>query len=111
VDLTDPGHRKLNQFEMMDLARAKVIPQMPQNLRINIAEVPDFAVGGNMQGVQYIISGPDFGVLEDSSEKILKVLRESGKAVDVDSTNIPGRPEVQVSINRDRASDLGVSVR
>lgn len=111
VDLVDPGARKLSQFEIMDLARQKIVPQMPQNLRINISEVPDLSIGGNTQGVQYILSGPDFEVLEASSTKILDSLRKSGKAVDVDSTNIPGRPEVQVSINRDRAADLGVSVR
>jgi HAE1 family hydrophobic/amphiphilic exporter-1 len=31
--------------------------------------------------------------------------------VDVDTTNLPGRPEVQVSIDRDRAADLGVTVQ
>jgi HAE1 family hydrophobic/amphiphilic exporter-1 len=111
VDLEDPGARKLTQFQIMDLAREKILAQMPKELRINISEVPDLAVGGNTQGVQYILSGPDFDVLETSSAKILDVLRKSGKAVDVDSTNIPGRPEVEVSINRDRAADLGVSVR
>src|SRR5690606_12700438 len=38
-------------------------------------------------------------------------LKQSGKAVDVDTTSIPGRPEVQVAIDRDRAADLGVSVQ
>lgn len=110
VDLLDPKDRKLTQFEIMDLARSKVVPALPENLRINVSEVPDMSIGGNTQGVQYIISGPDFQLLENSSEQILSVLRKSGKAVDVDSTNIPGRPEVQVSINRDRAADLGVRV-
>ncbi len=31
--------------------------------------------------------------------------------MDVDTTNLPGRPEVQVSIDRDRAADLGVTVQ
>ena len=110
VDLVDPGARKLSQFDVMDLARKKILPEMPKDLRINIAEVPDLAIGGNTQGVQYILSGPDFDVLEEGSQKILAKLRESGKAVDIDSTNIPGRPEIQVSINRDRAADLGVRV-
>src|SRR5690606_16094210 len=77
----------------------------------NIAEVPDFAVGSNLQNVQYILSGPDYGVLQESAGKIIDVLKQSGKAVDVDTTSIPGRPEVQVAIDRDRAADLGVSVQ
>jgi HAE1 family hydrophobic/amphiphilic exporter-1 len=110
VDLVDPGHRKESQFDLMDRARRLVIPNMPKDLRINIAEVPDFSVGSNTQGVQYIVSGPDFGLLEKGADRITAALKKSGKAVDVDTTNIPGRPEVRVSIDRDRAADLGVSV-
>jgi multidrug efflux pump subunit AcrB len=83
---------------------------MPKELRINIAEVPDFAVGSNTQGVQYILSGPDFAELEKGATKIAAELQKSGKAVDIDTTNIPGRPEIRVTIDRDRAADLGVSV-
>ena len=111
VDLSDPKERKLTQFDLMDQARHLVLPNMPQDLRINVSEVPDISIGGNTQGVQYIVMGPDFEQLQQASDQILEVLRTSGKAVDVDSTNIPGRPEVQVSIDRDRAADLGVSVQ
>jgi hydrophobic/amphiphilic exporter-1 (mainly G- bacteria), HAE1 family len=110
VDLVDPGKRASTQFQLMDRARALVIPNMPKELRINIAEVPDFAVGSNTQGVQYILSGPNFAELEKGAGIITSALKKSGKAVDVDTTNIPGRPEVRVTIDRDRAADLGVSV-
>jgi multidrug efflux pump subunit AcrB len=111
VDLLDPGERKLSQFGIMDMARESMVKTLPDEMRVNIAEVPDFAVGGNTQGVQYILSGPSFAVLEQSAAHITDVLAKSGKAVDVDTTDIPGRPEVKVSIDRDRAADLGVSVR
>ncbi|HEY6723019.1 MAG TPA: efflux RND transporter permease subunit [Polyangiaceae bacterium] len=111
VDLLDPGQRKLTQFDIMDMARQRILPALPKNLRINISEVPDLAVGGNTQGIQYVMSGPDFGVLERGANTIVAAMKKSGKAVDVDTTNIPGRPEVQVSIDRDRAADLGVSVQ
>jgi hydrophobic/amphiphilic exporter-1 (mainly G- bacteria), HAE1 family len=111
VDLTDPSAREASQFDLMGVAR-KIVPEaLPKDIRINIAEVPDFSVGSNLQNVQYIISGPDYGLLESSATKIMDVLKESGKAVDIDTTSIPGRPEVQVSIDRDRAADLGVNVQ
>jgi HAE1 family hydrophobic/amphiphilic exporter-1 len=110
VDLVDPGLREETQFDLMDRAREVVLPNMPKNLRINIAEVPDFSVGSNTQGVQYILSGPNFAELERGAGRITEALKKSGKAVDVDTTNIPGRPEVKVTIDRDRAADLGVSV-
>jgi hydrophobic/amphiphilic exporter-1 (mainly G- bacteria), HAE1 family len=111
VDLTNPDDRKLTQFDIMDLARQEVIPKLPQGLRVNVAEVPDFAVGSNTQRVQFVMTGPDFDVLASSADHITDVLRKSGKAVDVDTTNLPGRPEVQVTIDRDRAADLGVNVQ
>jgi len=110
VDLVDPGQRASTQFQLMDRARELVIPNMPKELRINIAEVPDFSVGSNTQGVQYILSGPNFAELEKGAGTITSALKKSGKAVDVDTTNIAGRPEVRVTIDRDRAADLGVSV-
>lgn len=111
VDLTDPGERKLSQFEIMNMARDRVLAKMPKDLRINIAEVPDFSVGSNTQRVQFVLSGNDFSLLANYADRIVETLRKSGKAVDVDTTNIPGRPEVRVTIDRDRAADLGVSVQ
>jgi hydrophobe/amphiphile efflux-1 (HAE1) family protein len=111
VDLTDPSERHLSQSETMTMARELVLPKMPKEMRINISEVPDISVGANTQKVQYILSGPDYALLMQSSDKLLESLRKSGKASDVDSSNIPGRPEVRVTIDRDRAADLGVSVQ
>ena len=111
VDLVDPGVRKYSQFDVMNQARPLVLANLPKTLRINIAEVPDISLGGNTQRVQYILSGRDFSLLEKNALAIVDRLKKSGKAVDVDTTNIPGRPEVRVHIDRDRAADLGVSVQ
>ncbi len=111
ADLTDPGERELSQFELMDKVRTEIVAQMPKDMRITVAEVPDISMGGNTQAVQYILSGPDYATLETSATEITDALRKTGKAVDVDTTNLPGRPEVQVSVDRNRSADLGVSVK
>lgn len=110
VDLIDPNDRKETQFDLMDRARKEVIAKLPPGLRVNVAEVPDFSVGSNTQNNQIVLSGADFGLLEQYAKEITDNLKESKLAVDVDTTNLPGRPEVKVSIDRDRAADLGVSV-
>jgi hydrophobe/amphiphile efflux-1 (HAE1) family protein len=110
VDLIDPKAREESQFELMDRARKEVIAKLPPGLRVNVAEVPDFSVGSNTQNNQIVLSGADFGLLEQYAKTITDGLKESKLAVDVDTTNLPGRPEVKVSIDRDRAADLGVSV-
>lgn len=111
VDLADPSQRKLTQFDLMDMARKRVLPKLPESLRVNVAEVADFSVGANTQRVQFVMTGPDFATLESSAKTITDALKASGKAVDVDTTNLPGRPEVQLEIDRDRAADLGVTVQ
>jgi HAE1 family hydrophobic/amphiphilic exporter-1 len=110
VDMVDPEKRDITQFQAMALARNEVVSKMPPGMRVNVAEVPDFAVGTNLQNIQLVMSGPDFSLLEGYADEITKGLRESKLAVDVDTTNLPGRPEVKVTIDRDRAADLGVSV-
>jgi hydrophobe/amphiphile efflux-1 (HAE1) family protein len=110
VDMVDPEKRDITQFQAMAKARNEVVSKMPPGLRVNVAEVPDFSVGSNLQNIQLVMSGPDFSQLAGFADEITKGLRESKLAVDVDTTNLPGRPEVKVSIDRDRAADLGVSV-
>ena len=109
VDMVDPDKRDITQLQAMERARDEVVAKMPPGLRVNVAEVPDVQIGANLQNIQIVMSGPDFGQLEKYADEITKGLRESKLAVDIDTTNLPGRPEVKVSIDRDRAADLGVS--
>ncbi len=110
VDMVDPDKRNITQFQAMARARNEVVPKMPPGMRVTVAEVPDFSVGTNLQNIQLVMSGPDFSQLAQYADEITKGLKETKLAVDVDTTNLPGRPEVKVSIDRDRAADLGVSV-
>ena len=110
VDLVDPDKREITQFEEMDLARKTVIAKLPPGMRVNVAEVADISIGSNTQNIQIVLSGSDFSQLEKYAAEITTGLRSTKLAVDVDTSNLPGRPEVQVKIDRDRAADLGVSV-
>ena len=110
VDMVDPDARKESQFDVMNMARDRVLAKIPPGMRVNIAEVPDFAVGSDTQNIQMILSGTDLLALDKYAEAITTDLKKSGMAVDVDTSSLPGRPEVKVRIDRDRAADLGVSV-
>src|SRR6185369_16621053 len=48
--------------------------------------------------------------LADYSTKIVAALKKVPGAVDVDSNLVVGKPELQVSIDREKAADLGVQV-
>ncbi|HEY2846426.1 MAG TPA: efflux RND transporter permease subunit, partial [Pyrinomonadaceae bacterium] len=111
VKLSDIGDRSKSQQTMMDEARKLLRDKYPPELRTAVQEVAAFSGGGfRNANVQFLVSGPDLKKLEEYSDKILQKMKTIPDAVDVDSTLISGKPEVQLQVDRDRAADLGVRV-
>ena len=82
-----------------------------KELRIDVSQVDAFNSGQSTAAVQYGIYGPDL-------DKLGRVQRQDRRAsckkvpgaVDVDTNLVVGKPELQVSIDREKAADLGVQV-
>ncbi len=110
VKLVAPDQRKLSQNALKDVVRQKILPTLPKDLRVSIADVNEFGGGQGTARIQYILSGPDLKVLTGANNRVLEKLRKLPGAVDVDSSLIVGKPELQVSVDRARAADLGVQV-
>jgi len=110
VKLSDVGTRAKSQEMMMAEAR-DILAKFPPELRTSVQIVQAFSGGGfRNANVQFLISGPDIKVLEDASQKILAKMKTIPDAVDVDTTLISGKPELQLEVDRDTAADLGVRV-
>ncbi len=110
VRLSDVGDRDKSQEELMVDAR-DVLKNYPKDLRTGVQQVQAFSGGGfRNANVQFLISGPDLKVLEEASAKLLEKMQHIPDAVDVDSTLISGKPEVQLQVDRQRAADLGVRI-
>jgi HAE1 family hydrophobic/amphiphilic exporter-1 len=111
VKLSDIHERDKSQEQMMADTRAMVQEKFPPELRIAVQQVAAFSGGGfRNANVQFLVSGPDLKKLEEYSDKILQKMKTIPDAVDVDSTLISGKPEVQLTVDRDTAADLGVRV-
>ena len=113
VKLTDIADRSKSQEQMMSEARNLLADKQrfPQDLRPAVQQVAAFSGGGfRNANVQFIVSGPDLKMLEQYSSKILEKMKTIPDAVDVDTTLISGKPEVQLKVDRDTAADLGVRV-
>ena len=110
VALTDPKARKVTQLELMDRTRREILTKLPKNLRVNVAEVAAISAGSSSAAVQYVVSGPDLAKIEQLSAQMIPLIRKNPAVVDLDTNLIVGKPELRVSVDRDRASDLGVSV-
>jgi hydrophobic/amphiphilic exporter-1 (mainly G- bacteria), HAE1 family len=113
VKLTDIHDRDRSQEQLMAATRELLADKskFPQDLRPAVQQVAAFSGGGfRNANVQFLITGPDLKKLEEYSSQVLEKMRSIPDAVDVDSTLIAGKPEVQLEIDRESAADLGVRV-
>jgi len=107
VELEDLKDRAL-PIQKLVLASREMLSKY-KGLRISVAVAGGFApnAGGELQ---YNISGPDLGKLQEYSTVMADKLRQVKGAVDVDVSFSYAKPEYRVEIDRSRAHDLGVKV-
>lgn len=109
ITLVDPSERDRTQHEIaQDLTRWT---RNFENARTNVSETPTIAVNrrGGMP-IQYIIQAPNFEKLQ---EKIPEFMAEAESHPVFANTDINlkfNKPELYVTIDRDKAKSLGVSV-
>src|SRR5439155_21974432 len=101
--------RKFSQFEIMGRAR-KVLAEYP-DLRSSV-QIPAAISSGTVNAdVEMTLVGPDLAKLSEYADEIIGTLRRNPGLADVDTTLALRKPELRVNVNRDRASDLGVSIQ
>lgn len=103
--------RKYSQFEVMKRAR-RILEDYPE-LRTAVMDVSTIGGGANGDSriFQMFLKGPDLDQLAEYSETLAMELRKIPGLVDVDTTLSLRKPELQVAIDRERASDLGIPVQ
>ncbi len=108
--LIDLQKRAYSQFDVMQRAR-NILAEYP-DLRCAVSDVQAIGAKGQDSRIfQLNLLGPDLGKLEEYSNHLKEELRKIPGLVDVDSTLSLRKPEVQVAIDRERASDLGIPVQ
>lgn len=110
VRLLDLGARDYTQFEVMNDAR-DILKDYP-DLRVAVQEVSAFQGTGFRQVmVDLNLRGPDMKALQQYSEQITDWMKRQGHYVDVDTSISLTKPEVQIRPDRERASELGISIQ
>jgi HAE1 family hydrophobic/amphiphilic exporter-1 len=110
VKLLPPEQRQASQEQIKDRVRQKILPLLPKDLRVSVADVNEFGGGQSTARIQFLMSGPDLKVLEEATPRALEKMRQIPGVVDIDTSLVQGKPELGVFIDRDRAADLGVQV-
>ncbi len=99
LQLVDKETRKLTQKQLDDVIRTRL--NRIAGLEINI---------GFNRPIQVFVMGPDINELNRISQGVMGKMREVKGLVDIESTYKPTNPSLDVVVNRELASDLGVSM-
>lgn len=112
VELAPKDERLQGELELFDPIRETAIRAAPEAKRVSVSEIPWIAGGGfSAFNLEYAIRGPELAELERLGNAITAEMASSPFFVDAMTSFERGKPEVQVHVDRERAADLGVSVR
>lgn len=96
--VVDVAARVRHRLEALPGVRASVIT--PQSLGIRSDGRP----------VELVLGGPDYAQLAEWRDTTMVVMSEMPELVDIDSNYQERKPQMRVSVDRDRAAALGVSL-
>lgn len=101
-------------IRMNDIKDRPHINQILPGLRgrlFAVTGVNAFASGQQNKQFEYILQNPDFHQLQKYTDLFVQRLVKTKGFIEVDSDLEVNKPEIRISIDRDRAADLGVSIR
>ncbi len=94
------------QREVMSEVRSRL--RRFKDLRCSVRNARSFNIGGGNFEIDLALLGPDLGTLLDLGDRLKDKARQAGGIVDIDTTLRLDKPELRVTIDRQRAADLGV---
>ena len=99
-----------NYSQQQKMAEIRQLLKSVPDVRVSIRNLTSLRQGPNVD-IDFSITGPDVKKLSEFSEQIRKKAVELPGIVDVDTTLRLDKPELLVSIDRERAAAMGVSVQ
>jgi hydrophobic/amphiphilic exporter-1 (mainly G- bacteria), HAE1 family len=100
--------RKWTQFDAMARAR-RILTEFP-DIRGGVQTISPIGNSGRNSEMQFNLLGPDISKLSEYADQIMARMREGGGIVDIDTTLSNRKPELQVQIDRVKASQFGLRV-
>ena len=112
VSLVPVSERQFSQAELINRTRAIIKKYQSKDYRINASAQSSISgslgLGRGGSGVGYYLSGPDMNQLQKYADQLVEKMKQDPSFRDPDSSFDAGTPEIQVTIDRDKAADLGV---
>ncbi len=110
VNLVPRAERAFTQTEAMAYIRSLFSGRSEATFAVEPVGMIGGSAGFREAAVQFIIQGRDYEQLNRAAQELIAALRTKGGYVDLDTTYRGGKPEVSVTIDRDRAADLNVPI-
>jgi multidrug efflux pump subunit AcrB len=110
VTMVEPKERALTQGQFSTLMRNEFNSYPGVRAAVQDLSLQGFG-GSKGYPIEFSVRGSDWNTLVDQAMKLKAKLAASGFATDVDSDYQLGAPELVVSPDRARATDVGVSVQ
>lgn len=80
-----------------------------KDMVVTVEEVAPFDTGASNAPVQIVVTGPDLEVLNQTTQKLMDLLKETKGVVSIDRDYESGKPEIKIDILRENAQRSGVS--
>lgn len=109
VELVGVEERKQTQAQLMNLARQKLSKYKDLIIGVQLPAAISGSAGSDREFMFYL-QGPELAQLDKYASQIKAKLATVPGVVDLESSYEAGKPELRVRVNRDKASDLNVSV-
>ena len=102
-------NRKESSQTVMRKAIGKIV-SVPQTLAFPISP-QSIRTSNYNKPVQMVIYGNTYEELEETQKKVIKELRKNSNISRVESDYSRNRPEIKILINKNKAKDLGISIK
>jgi HAE1 family hydrophobic/amphiphilic exporter-1 len=97
-----------SQRDVMNEVRGRL--RKFKDLRSSVRNIQSFNIGGGNADIDFALRGPDLLQLSAYANQLRDKSEEIGGIVDADTTLKLDKPELQVTVDRARAADLGVQM-
>ncbi|GIU00438.1 multidrug transporter [Sulfurovum sp. TSL6] len=80
-----------------------------KDMVVTVEEVAPFDTGSSNAPVQIVVTGDDLDVLNETTQKLMDLLKQTKGVVGIDRDYESGKPEIKINILRENAQRSGVS--
>ena len=107
----------LNEWDQRDIKQQQITSEIRRKLsevsgvRVIAVNPPGLGQGGFDQPVEFVVAGSDYETVQRWSEMLVEKAKDNPNLLNVDTDFELTRPELRVTIDRERAADLDITVQ